>query len=114
MIYELRVYHVMPGKMDEINRRFRNHTMRLFAKHGVRVVGFWQTVIGESDELIYVTAFNDMNSRQNAMEALSCDPEWLNAKRESEVDGVLVARISNRIMKAVDYWSPEQNGEAKR
>jgi hypothetical protein len=104
MIYELRIYHVMPGRMDDINRRFREHTMTLFAKHGIKVVGFWQTVVGESDELIYITAFDDMNHRQKAMDAFARDPEWLKVKQESEANGVLVARVSNRFLKATDYW----------
>ncbi len=108
MIYELRIYHVMPGRMDDINRRFRDHTMKLFAKHGIRVVGFWQTVIGEGDELIYVTAFDDLNARQRAMDAFGADPEWIRVKRESEANGVLVAKVSNRILKATDYWKPDQ------
>jgi hypothetical protein len=106
MIYELRIYHVMPGKMDDINRRFRDHTLELFANHGIRVVGFWQTVVGEGDELIYVTAFDDMNARQRAMDAFAADPEWIKVKRESEAGGPLVARVSNRFLKAADYWKP--------
>ncbi len=107
MIYELRIYHVMPGRMEDINRRFRDHTLKLFARHGIKVVGFWQTVVGESDELIYVTAFEDMNARQRAMDAFAGDPEWQKVRRESEASGVLVARVSNRFLKAVDYWKPE-------
>jgi len=105
MIYELRIYHVMPGRMEDLNRRFREHTMKLFAKHGVKVVGFWQTVIGDSDELIYITTFEDMNHRQRAMDAFARDPEWLKARQESEANGVLVARVTNRILKPTDYWT---------
>ena len=107
MIYELRIYHVMPGRMPDINRRFRDHTMKLFAKHGVKVVGFWETVIGESDELIYMTAFEDLNHRTKAMASFGADPEWVKVKRESEEAGVLVARVSNKILKPTDY-SPLQ------
>ena len=48
MIYEYRAYYVVPGRMPDIQRRFADITMKLFAKHGIRVVGFWDTVIGES------------------------------------------------------------------
>ena len=51
MIYEWRAYYVMPGRMADIQRRFADHTMRLFEKHGINVVGFWQPVIGESNVL---------------------------------------------------------------
>jgi hypothetical protein len=106
MIYELRIYHVMPGRMDDINRRFRDHTMKLFARHRIKVVGFWTTLVGENDELIYVVAFDDMNQRQAAWDAFGADPEWIKVKRESEANGVLVARVTNKLLRATDYWKP--------
>ena len=103
MICELRIYHIVPGKMADINKRFRNHTMKLFEKHGIKVVGFWSTVFGESDELIYMTAFEDMSHRERAWNAFMQDPEWVKVKSESEVAGPLVARVSNRLLKPTDY-----------
>ena len=57
MVYELRVYRCMPGRKADVLARFRDHTMRLFTKHGVHVVGFWETLVGEVDELVYITRF---------------------------------------------------------
>src|SRR5256712_12129244 len=57
MIYEYRAYYVMPGRMPDIQRRFAEITLNLFKKHGIRVVGFWETVIGESNELVYICVY---------------------------------------------------------
>lgn len=61
MIYELRTYQVVPGKMKNLNDRFANITLPLFEKHGMKVIGFWETAIGEATttELIYMLAFED-------------------------------------------------------
>ena len=92
MIYEYRAYYVMPGRMPDIQRRFADVTMKLFAKHGIRVVGFWDTVIGESDELVYICAFDDLAHRQRAWSAFLSDPEWQAAKKSTEANGPLVER----------------------
>ena len=108
MIYELRIYRVIPGKNKGINDRFANHTMRLFQKHDIQVVGFWETIIGEHNfELVYIVAFNDLNHRQAAWDAFVADPEWQQAKAESERDGPLVSEIHNKIMRPTSY-SPLQ------
>ena len=109
MIYEERVYTIVPGRMPDINKRFSEVTMKLFEKHGMKVVGFWQTIIGPSSisELIYIIAFEDLSHRQAAWEAFMNDPEWQNAKRESEKNGPLVANVANKILKPTPY-SPIQ------
>ena len=56
MIYEYRAYYVMPGRMPDVQKRFADVTMGLFKKHGIKVVGFWDSVIGESNELVYICA----------------------------------------------------------
>ena len=103
MIYEYRVYHIAPGKMPDINARFTNHTMNLFEKHGIRVVGFWQTAIGDSDELTYLCQFDDLAHRTRAWEAFAADPDWSMARAESEKDGPLVAKVTNTILTPTPY-----------
>ena len=109
MIYEERVYTIVPGKMQDINNRFANVTMRLFEKHGMKVIGFWQTIIGSNsiNELVYILAFEDLAQRQAAWEAFMNDEEWQQAKRESEKDGPLVSNVANKILKPTIY-SPIQ------
>lgn len=104
MIYEERIYTIMPGKMADIERRFTNHTMRLFEKHGIKVVGFWKTAIGRQNfELVYICEFKDLNDRMQKWEAFGKDPDWLKARSESETHGPLVAQVENKILMPLPF-----------
>jgi len=103
MIYEYRVYRIVPGKMEAINNRFRNVAVRLFEKHGMKVVGFWQTMVGENNELTYILSFEDLNQMQRAWDSFRKDPEWIKTRKETEADGPLVAGITNKILVPTDY-----------
>ena len=104
MIYELRSYFANPGKMGALQRRFRDHTVTLFEKHGIHNVGYWTNSIGgRTDELVYIVSFTDMAQRDAAWAAFASDPEWRTAAAESEKDGPLVHHIENRIMRPTDF-----------
>jgi hypothetical protein len=109
MIYELRTYQVVPGKMKALNDRFANITVPLFEKHGMKVIGFWETAIGEATttELIYMLAFEDLGHYQRAWDAFIADPEWQAAKEQTETDGPLVNLAGSKIIEPTDY-SPMQ------
>ncbi|PYM81233.1 MAG: NIPSNAP family protein [Candidatus Rokuibacteriota bacterium] len=102
MIYEYRAYYVMPGRMPDLQRRFADVTMKMFKKHGIGVVGFWETVIGESNELVYICAYDDLAHRERAWKTFLADPEWLAARKTTEANGPLVERVVNKI------WRPTQ------
>jgi hypothetical protein len=103
MIYEYRAYYVMPGRMPDIQRRFAETTMRLFDRHGIKVVGFWEALIGESNELVYICAYDDLAHRQRAWESFLADPEWQAAKKATETNGPLVERVVNKIWRATSF-----------
>jgi hypothetical protein len=104
MIYELRIYTANPGKMGALQARFRDHTTRLFEKHGIKNVGYWMNTIGgRSDELWYMLAFEDLGQRDAAWRAFAADPEWQEARKKSEENGALVHHIENRIMAPTDF-----------
>ena len=103
MLYELRVYEMVPGKMADINARFGNVTTKLFAKHGIRVVGFWENVIGTSNQLIYMVAWESLAEREQKWDTFGVDPEWLQARAASEENGPLVARVTNSILRPTPY-----------
>ena len=107
MIYEWRVYEVVPGKMAALNNRFEKLTLRLFKKHGLKVVGFWQADIGISNVLYYMLAFNDLAQRDKAWAAFRVDPEWQQGRAESEREGPLVAKVTSSILRPTSY-SPMQ------
>ena len=104
-IFERRIYIAYPGKLDALNARFRDHTCKLFAKHGVEVIGFWTPAEGEEakDTLIYLVAFPSVEAQKKAWEEFKTDPVWIKAKAVSEKDGVLVKEIQTKNLKATDY-----------
>lgn len=104
MIYELRTYTAMPGRLPDLNRRFRDHTTKIWGRMGWNMVGFWTYKFGgRSDQLVYILAWPDMATRDQQFAAFQSDPEWLSAREASEQNGPLVARISSEILAPTDY-----------
>src|SRR5947207_6482807 len=100
MIYELRVYHPMPGKMPALLQRFGEHTLRIWKRMGVRLVGFWTTLVGESNQqLTYMLAWESMAEREKLWVAFAADAEWREVVAESERQGPLVQNIANQLLR---------------
>lgn len=104
-VYELRVYHTNPGKLDALHARFRDHTCTLFKKHGMELVGFWTPSEGDEakDTLYYILAFPNVEAQKKAWQAFRADPQWIKAKADSEKEGVLVQKVESTNLKATDY-----------
>jgi hypothetical protein len=99
MIYELRIYRCVPGRLPALLSRFQNHTLRIWEKHGIRQAGFWTTLIGESNQqLTYMLAWDSMAEREKRWGAFLADPEWIATSIETEKDGQLVQNISNQLL----------------
>jgi hypothetical protein len=107
MIYELRVYDAVPGKLPALNERFAKFTMRYFEKYGIKVVGLWTDEVGATNRLTYILAFEDMAHRDKVWTAFKSDPERIKAFAETEKDGPIVVRVTNTIMRPTAY-SPLQ------
>jgi hypothetical protein len=104
MLYELRIYEAVPGKLPALHARFRDHTNGLFVKHGFKVVGYWTNVIGPSNQqLIYMLAWEDYTQREKAWDTFVADPDWIAAKAATEKDGPLTANIVTSLLKSTDY-----------
>ncbi len=104
MVYELRVYHCMPGRLSDINKRFENTTLRLWERHGIRPVGFWTDIIGNSNQkLTYMLEWNNLTEREQKWNAFTTDPEWLAARAETEKSAEIIARIENSILAPTVY-----------
>ena len=104
MIYEMRVYEALPGKLPALSARFADHTLRLFERHGISAVGFWTTYIGPSvNTLTYILAWDDLGERQRRWDAFQRDPEWLAAKAASEQGGPLIAQAQSTILQPTAY-----------
>lgn len=103
MIYELRTYECMPGKMKALNDRFANVTLHYFEKYGITPIGFWTEEIGSNNNLVYILAFEDMTHRDLAWKAFRSDAERQSIFAESERNGPLVAKITNHILRPTTY-----------
>ena len=104
-LYELRIYTAAPGKMDALNTRFRDHTLRLFAKHGIKSVGYWTGIDdGQRDKLYYLVAYPDREARERRlMGGIARDPEFLKAVAESERGGKLTSGTESVLLAPTDY-----------
>jgi NIPSNAP len=99
MIYELRTYHCLPGRLPALLKRFETVTLPLFEKHGIKQLGFWTVGVGESNQdLIYILQWESMSDRDAKFGSFQRDPDWIEGRRKSEVDGLIVASIANSIL----------------
>ena len=104
MIYEHRVYQPVSGRMTNLLARFRDHTVPIWETHGIRPLGFWTTLIGESsNELIYILPWESLADRETKWASFLNDPAWRKARDESERDGPIVATIRNQILAPTDF-----------
>lgn len=102
--FEMRTYVAKPGKLEALQQRFRAHTLRIFARHGMELIGFWTLTEGPDADrtLVYVLAYPSRAARDAAWKAFGADSEWAQAKAESEKDGVLVEKATERFLTATD------------
>ena len=105
-LYELRTYKAAPGKLDALLARFRDHTTKLFEKHGMKNVGYWVPVDNKDNLLIYLLAYPNKESRDASWKAFAEDPEWIKAAADSETDGKLVAKVDSIFLKPTDFFTP--------
>jgi|SRR5208283_307506 len=106
MIYELRKYRCVPGRLPAVLSRFQNHTLRIWEKHGIRQAGFWTTLVGESSQqLTYMLAWDSLAEREKRWNAFRTDPEWLAIAAETEKDGQIVENISNELLAPTAFSS---------
>lgn len=105
-VFELRTYTAAPGRLAALNTRFREHTLALFRKHGMEVVGFWEPLDADSgagEKLVYVLAHQSRAAASASWTAFRADPEWQKAKAESEKDGPVVAKVESVFLGPTDY-----------
>ncbi|KAK3690655.1 hypothetical protein LTR37_016201 [Vermiconidia calcicola] len=99
MIYELRIYTTIPGRMPNLLARFENHTLKIWEKHGIKQLGFWTTLVGpNNNDLTYMLAWESLADREKKWNAFFADPDWVNARAESEKDGPINAQVSSSFL----------------
>ena len=104
-VFELRTYTAAHGKIDALHARFRDHTIKLFEKHHMTVIGFWRPTDEEQAkrQLVYLLAFPSQEAAAKSWKDFQADPEWTAVQEASEKDGKLVERIESAFLKPTDY-----------
>jgi hypothetical protein len=105
VVYELRVYQTFPGKLPDLLTRFREHTMKLFEKHGMKNVAYW-TPLEEpkkGNTLIYILRHPSREEATANWKAFQADPEWISVKEKSEANGKLVEKLESTFMGLTDF-----------
>jgi hypothetical protein len=104
-VFELRTYYTHPGKMDALHARFRDHTCKLFEKHGMTLIGFWSPTDPKQAEqkLIYILAYPSKEAADKSWKGFRADPVWIAARDASEKGGPIVAKVESVYMNPTDY-----------
>ena len=104
-IFEMRTYTALPGRLDALNARFRNHTTRIFEKHGMTNIGYWtpQEAPLAENTLVYILAHDSRDAGQASWDAFRADPEWAQVSEESQRDGRIVESVDVLWLEATDY-----------
>lgn len=107
-VYELRVYHAAEGKLDDLLRRFREHTMALFEKHGIKNIAYWVPTDDplKGKTLFYIIAHPSREAATANWKAFGDDPEWKRVKEASEVNGKLTDKIDSTFLTLTDFSPP--------
>jgi len=106
MIYEMRIYKCIPGRLPALQKRFETITLKIWERHGIKQAGFWTTLVGESNqELIYLLAWESLAERDKKWTAFQADPEWIAKRAETEKDGAIVANVANQLLVPTTYSS---------
>src|SRR5207249_11116160 len=104
--YEMRVYYSPAGKLDDLHARFRNHTTKLFEKHGMTNIGYWTPIENTDNKLTYILAYPSREAREASWKAFQADPDWQAAKAESEKNGRRVEKVEGGFLRVTDF-APE-------
>ena len=104
-VFELRTYYTNEGKLPDLQARFRNHTTKLFQKHGMKNVGYWvpQDAPASANTLIYIISHESRDAAKKSWADFVADPEWKKVREASEANGKIVSKVESVYMDATDY-----------
>ncbi len=104
MIYEMRIYHCMPGRLPDVMKRFETVTLGLWEKMGIRQGGFFTTLVRDSNQdLTYFLVWESLARREKLRPAFLIDPEWIAARTRTEANGPLVSHITNQFLQPTTF-----------
>ena len=104
-IYELRTYTTLEGRLPNLHARFKNHTLKLFEKHGMKNVMYWTPTDEKlaANTLIYVLWHASPEAAKKSWDGFRNDPEWHKARDESEKDGKIVDKVQSVYMTLAEF-----------
>ena len=105
-LYEMRTYWSPEGRLDDLHARFRDHTVKLFEKHGMTNVGYWTPIDNKENKLVYLLSYPNMEVRAKAWKDFTGDEAWKTVQKQTEAKGKIVSKATVLFLKALDY-SPE-------
>jgi hypothetical protein len=106
MIYELRIYSCIPGRLPALLKRFETATLKIWEKHGIKQAGFWTVLIGNGNhDLHYLLAWESLAEREKKWGTFMADPAWVSARAESERDGPILANVNSMILQPTAFSS---------
>lgn len=116
MIYELRIYHCVAGRLPALLKRFETTTLELWQRHGIRQAGFWTVLVGDggNQDLHYLLAWESLAERETKWNKFASDPEWLTKRAESERDGPIVASIRNMFLQPTAFSAVNEGAPQRR
>lgn len=104
-VYELRIYHTYEGKLDDLLVRFRDHTMKLFEKHGIKNIAYWTPTDDplKGKTLVYILSHPSREAATANWDAFRNDPEWVAVRDKSEANGKIVEKVDSTYMSMTDF-----------
>jgi hypothetical protein len=102
-LYEMRTYYAPEGKLETLLGRFRNHTTKLFEKHGMTNIGYWLPTDNKDNKLVYLLAYPNREARDASWRSFMADPAWQAVQKESEANGKIVAKVESVFLKEADF-----------
>lgn len=104
-VFEMRTYYTNEGKLPDLQARFRNHTTKLFEKHGMKNVGYWvpQDAPASANTLIYIISHESRDAAKKSWDAFRNDPQWKDVAKASEANGKIVSKVESVYMDPTDY-----------
>lgn len=105
-VFEIRTYHCYEGRLPALNKRFAEHTVGLFKKHGMESIGYWVPADdkqGKANTLVYILAYPSREAAKKSWQGFLADPDWKTAQAESEKDGKIVEKVDSVYLTPTEY-----------
>ena len=102
-VFEYRKYYAMPGKLEDLKARFRDHTIRIFNRHNMKSVGYWEAIDNKDNALVYILQHPSKEEGVKNWDAFHADPEWVKVSKASEEHGKLIDHVDSYYMNPTDF-----------